>query len=109
MWLSLQDQKANVVIIAGPGSQRGHHCRTRKPTWSSLQDQKANVVITTGLESQRGNHCRTRKPTWSSLQDHKANVVITAQSLPRWLSGPAVMSTLAFYSCSDDHVGFLVL
>jgi hypothetical protein len=65
-WLSLQDQKDNVVIIAGPGSQRGHHCRTRKPTWSSLQDQKANVAITAGPESQRGHQGRTRKLPWCS-------------------------------------------
>jgi hypothetical protein len=52
---------------------------TRKPTWSSVQDQEANVVITTGPESQR------------------------------LLSGSAVMNTLASWTCSDDHVGFMVL
>jgi hypothetical protein len=49
----VQAQKANVVITAEPGSQRGHHCRTRKPTWLSLQDQEANVIITAGPENQR--------------------------------------------------------
>jgi hypothetical protein len=76
-----------------------------------LQDQKANVVITAEPESQRGHHCRARKPTWSSLQDQEANVFITAEpeSQRRWLSGHVVISMLAFWSCSDDHVGFLVM
>jgi hypothetical protein len=69
---------ANVFITAEPESQRGNHCRTRKPTWRLLQDQKANVVINAGLESYRGHHFRTRNSTWSSLQNQKANVVITA-------------------------------
>jgi frataxin-like iron-binding protein CyaY len=54
-WTSLQDQKANVAITAGPEIQRGHHYMTRMPTWISLQDQKANVVITAEPGSQRGH------------------------------------------------------
>jgi hypothetical protein len=44
-WSSLQELKANVVIITGLESQRGHHYKTRKPMWTSLQDQKANVLV----------------------------------------------------------------
>jgi hypothetical protein len=55
-WSSLQNQEANVVITAEPESQRGHHCRIKKPTWSSLQEYKPNVVIIAGPESQSGHH-----------------------------------------------------
>jgi hypothetical protein len=65
--------------------------------------QKANVVITTGIETQRENHCRTREPTWSSLQDQKVNLVITT-GIESQRGHP-----LVFWSCSDDHVDFLVL
>jgi hypothetical protein len=111
-WVSgsaVQDQEANIVITTWPESQHGYHCRIRKPTWSSLQNQEANVVITAGPESQCGNHCRTREPTWSSLQDHKVNVVITTGLESQRNHGPAMMTTLTFWSCSDNHIGFLVL
>jgi hypothetical protein len=74
-----------------------------------IQDLKANVVITAGPESQHCHYYMTRIPTWISLQDQKTKVVITAEPGSRWLSGPAMITTLGFYSCSDDHVGFLVL
>jgi hypothetical protein len=65
---------------------------------------KANVAITAGPEIPRGHHYMTRMPTWISLQDQKANVVITAEP-----GTQRMMTTLSFWSCSDNHVGFLVL
>jgi hypothetical protein len=71
--------------------------------WSCSND---HAGVTAGPESQRGNHCRTREPTWSSLHDQKVNVVITT-GLENQRGHH--YRNLAFWSCSDDHVGFLVL